>query len=238
MSIAAGIITAPRPRATLNESIRSMRAGGFGMDVPVLVFQDGECPPITEPVDNVMVNSIPMGNLRNWHRALHILYYQTQAEWLMVCEDDIEWAKGAHEALLHDLNLFAVSLSFNKVGAVSLYCPIRMSGDMEKLYGGRLTRGWYGARKGMKTWGAQCLVFSRKQASMLLNDVGLQTFLNNKKWNKNVDAIVAECINSHSREIAYRIPCLVDHTYGDANSSLGYRDDRPNLKTAYFTGEA
>lgn len=234
--IATAIITAPRPRPTLLASVMSYLAAGFEGNLVVL----SDCPidgPTTVMGYPIRYNTTPLGNLRNWVLALETLFTETEAEWLMVCEDDITWAKGSAAALERDLDLFEQSASFKRTGAQSLYCPIRVSNDLERRRGAPLRPGWHSVNHGMKTWGAQCLVLSRIQASLLLHSASLQHFLAQSRWNKNVDAIVAECLLNSGLEISYRIPCLVDHDLGDANSSLGYKDDRPTLKTKYFTGQ-
>lgn len=234
--LSAAIITAPRPVATLANSIVSYRKAGF-RSTTTMVFSDAEEPLINKTcVDRIVVNRPALGNLRNWVLALRTLVRDTDSRWLMVCEDDIVWAEHSCSALLFDLRSLEHSAGYATVGAMSLYFPIHDSRDVE--VGGLLTRGWHrGPRKGMRIWGAQCIVFSRAQAEALLVDNQLVAFLADPARTKNVDAIVAKCIHDRDRDILYRVPCLVDHV-GEANSSLGYKPDRPSLRTRYFTGQA
>lgn len=235
--IATAIITAHRGRPTLQASIESWRMAGF--TGPLMVLSDDTPNASTVFGYPVKYNEPRLGNLRNWVLALETIYSETDARWLMVCEDDITWAAGVADRLLQDLELFAQTNAYARTGAQSLYCPARVSDDLERKYASRpLKPGWYGVNHGMKTWGAQCLVFSRDQASMLLNSKSLQTFLDSPRWTKNVDAIVAECLQLVGLEIRYRIPSLVNHDLGNANSSLGHKDERPALETKYFTGAA
>jgi GR25 family glycosyltransferase involved in LPS biosynthesis len=234
--IQTAIITAPRPSETLTASLASYRAAGFAEDM-VTVFADGDVSPVVSNRHRVIRNPTRLGNLRNWAAALSYIFTRTDAPYLMVCEDDITWAEHAYSALMMDLQAYAQSQSIKRTGAISLYCPIRMSNDIEAM-NGPLKRGWYHSpRRGMKTWGAQCLLFTRRHAHDLLSDPRFNEYLKTPKWTKNVDGIVAQCINERDLFIAYRIPCLVDHDLGDGNSSLGYANDRPNLKTKYFTGQ-
>lgn len=228
--IAIGIISAPRARPTIKQSIESLRNAGFADDVQVYA----------EPASDIVVqdkvhyhwNYETKGNFRNWIHALESLL-AAQTDWVMICEDDISWAYNAAETLEHDLLKFDVG---GNAGALSLYCPIRMSKVLERDYanGGALIQGWYGARLGKGTWGAQCLVLHRYWAHKLLSDKVLLAYLADARWEKNIDLIVADTVNRAGREIVYRIPCLVDHTFGDGNSSLGYKVDRPELRTKYF----
>jgi hypothetical protein len=236
MRIATAIITAPRPRATIAESIVSYRHAGFLNSTRTMIFSDHVSPPINlSCVDEVIVNSVRLGNLRNWAKALRLLYTRGDEDWLMVCEDDITWAANAAADLMRDLESLAASRRFETAGGFSLYCPINISRNLEQQSNGRLAEGWHrGPRKGLKTWGAQCFVFSRKQAHRLIEDRQFASFLASPKWDKNVDGIVAKCVEDLGFDLFYRIPCLVNHDLGDANSSLGYRDHRPTLKSDYF----
>lgn len=230
--IATGIITAARPRATLAISIDSYRAAGF--TGPVLVCDDGTGDIFLDGVSRV-INIPPLGNLRNWAKCLQILYASTKAQWLMVCEDDITWASRAASALHAELDHIA---NLASAGGYSLYLPARMSSRAEQLSAGDLKRGWHweGLQIGKSMWGAQCLLFTRAQAGEVLR--ALAPILHDPRHTKNVDAWVSDAINRAGRRIYWRVPCLVDHVLGDGNSVL-YPDkqDRPNLRTKYFTGE-
>ena len=227
--IATAIITAPRPRSTLAESLGSYRRAGFDGEVYICA-EPGVDPVVADKVHFVQ-NEMCLGNLRNWHRALSLLFTVTTDNWLMVCEDDISWAAKAANVLERELNTIAAVPSFARVGAMSLYLPRRHSKHMKGI-----RAGWNPGGLGPGTWGFQCMIFSRAQANWLLNTQHFKGYLADTKWSKNIDRIVGETILIEQREILYRVPCLVDHDLGDANSSLGYRDDRPNLKTDHFVG--
>jgi hypothetical protein len=228
--ISVGIITAPRPKPTLDASVRSLRQDA-GWKGEVCILSDGS---IVAPDArcNVRRNVPPLGNLRNWVAALTWITHAAEEPWLMVCEDDIVWAKGAFSALERELK----GCSFD---AISLYLPIRMSKRLEEKVG-PLDPGYHSDRMQVfrSMWGAQCLLLPRRTAVWLLSSRELRSFTHNFRWQKNVDGIVADCLNNTGRKIWWRVPCLVDHTpLGEGNSSLGYADDRPNLRTKYFTGQ-
>jgi hypothetical protein len=226
--IEIGIITAPRVKPTITKSIDTLRKAGFGQEITIFA-EPGSDIPVCDGCHIVQHKTV-RGNFRNWVFALQALA-ATTAEWIMICEDDIQWSRDAMKALEHDLARFVTQSS---AGALSLYCPIRMSKVLEKKYGTPLVQGWYGLNLGRSTWGAQCLVFHRTWAMSLLTDRVLKSYLDDPHWHKNVDALIADVIARSGREIMYRIPCLVDHTFGDGNSSLGYKPDRPELRTKYF----
>jgi hypothetical protein len=229
--ITTAIITAPRPRPTIAVSIASYRAAGF--DGLLRVYSDG-------PLDVCDLgygilgypNTPPLGNFRNWVKAMQGICYNSQSSYLMVCEDDIVWADDAYAALLKDLEGV---VNMPNAGCLSLYCPAKVSNAIEKERG-KLQRGFYGAQMGKHTWGAQCLVFSREQAVWLLENEQFKSMIADPHWYKNIDMLIGRCMTDAGRDIVYRIPCLVDHKLGDGNSSLGYAADRPNLRTKYWTG--
>lgn len=226
--IQIGIITASRPRSTITESIDSLRHAGFADPITVFAEPGAELP-VCDGC-NISRNLARKGNFRNWVGALQWLA-MAPSDWIMICEDDISWAHDAAATLSHDLLKWQEN---TRAGAISLFCPIRMSKVLEQKYGKPLVQGWYGLNLGRSTWGAQCLVFHRTWAASLLNDKGLKAYLDDPRWDKNVDALIADVIGRRGKEIMYRIPCLVDHTFGEGNSSLGYKPDRPDLKTKYF----
>ena len=88
----------------------------------------------------------------------------------------------------------------------------------------------------VQTWGAQCYLFSRPQAQYLLEDPQFKSIVADMSLDKNIDAHVGKCINDRSNNILYRVPCLVNHSLGENNSSMGYKENRINLKTDYFRG--
>jgi hypothetical protein len=228
--IAVGIITAPRERPTLVRSVESFKAAGF--QTAVVFAEPGSEACVADGVHTEQ-NAIKRGNFRNYIHALRQLFDQTTFDWIMICEDDIQWARDAAAALTWDLAHWSKD---DRVGAISLYCPIRVSKVLEKKYGLPLVQGFYQLNLGRGTWGAQCQVYHRSWAALILHSSLLNAYLQDPRWDKNVDHLVAQVLASKGREIMYRIPCLVDHTFGDGNSSLGYKPDRPELKTRYFQG--
>lgn len=231
IGLAIAIITAPRAKPTLRDSVKSFKQAGFQC---AAVFAEPGSEIVADDGIEYRQNEMKKGNFRNWVAALQTLV-QTPADWLMICEDDISWAYDASDVLYTDLMDYKGD---GRVGAISLYLPIRMSMQLEKDHGGLLNAGWYQANLGRSTWGAQCLIFHRNWAAALLQSKQMAFYLADPRWEKNVDALVADVLLQNKKEILYRVPCLVDHTFGEGNSSLGYRPDRPKLKTRYFREHA
>lgn len=233
--IRIGIITAPRPRPTLAESVRSLRAAGF--EDEVLVFNDGGGYVVADRV-RILDNEVCLGNKLNWTRALSVLVSgAAMNDWIMVCEDDISWAVNAARDLDEALvEIYRRPGAVDRAGVFSLYTPRRVSA----LIGihGRIAPGWYstGLQMGKRTWGAQCYLFSWQMAVDLLSNAEFKDIMADRTRDKNIDAFIGQCVNNMGRDVVYRVPCLVTHDLGRANSSLGYRDDRPQLETDCFRG--
>jgi hypothetical protein len=217
--------------------VQSLRRAGFVDDVTI----SSDDPNLRWVETGCMItsNREPLGNLRNWNQCLNLLLERANSndDWVCVCEDDITWVERCRGDLERDLRDLRSSSRLRTVGALSLYFPIAMSREVE-VSGRPLERGWHAASRGIKTWGAQCFLFTRQMALDLVKSEIYNEYLSNPKWNKNVDGIVADSIARSDLRILYRVPCLVDHALGEGNSSLGYPDERPKLKTRYFTGKA
>jgi hypothetical protein len=236
--IATAVITAPRPKSTLESSLVSYRYDGL-FDNKVHVFADGEVQPFRSDFlrgweGEIILNPRKLGNLRNWWGAFTWLMQHTDSPWLMICEDDITWSDNAKAKLEHDLRHW----DSVKTGVLSLYLPQRMSKILEPTYsqGSRLSNGWYGVSMGRKLWGAQCFVIPRAEGEALMACGYLAATLSDATKHMNVDAHVAESVVLRGHKIWYRVPCLVDHILGDLNSSLYGNKDRPDLRTRYFEG--
>lgn len=235
--IRTAIITAPRPRLTIVESVRSYRAAGF--DNEVLVFSDNG--DVVADRVRTLQNEVRLGNKLNWTRALSVLTTQAATDdWLMVCEDDISWAVNARRDLEEALaELMSRRGAMDRAGALSLYAPRRVTKLIcEQQKSARIAPGWYstGLQMGKRTWGAQCYLFTWHMAVALLSNAQFKGIMADTSRDKNIDAFIGQCLNDMGLDIIYRVPCLVDHDLGRANSSLGYQDARPQLETDYFRG--
>lgn len=179
-----------------------------------------------------------LGNFRNWILAAQWLIDCTTDEWIMICEDDITWARNACNVLEYDL----ARIKPGSWHAISLYCPDRMAKLIDthgQGFGEGLTYGWYSVSAGKKMWGAQCLVFARSDLVNILRSEHIRnTWRDSNASTKNIDLHISEAISQMGKTILYRIPCLVDHVLGDKNSSLYGDKARPGLVTKYFKDPA
>lgn len=227
--VAIAITTAPRARETFTESIASLRGAGFSQQVRV--FADRVSPEAEGCV--VTRNDPPLDGIKNWCRACRALLDETDAQWLMVLEDDVTWARGAAEALYRDLE----SLDPATTGYLSLYLCRHVARFIRReKHVQVLSRGFHNAAgMGARCWGSQAYVLSRQSAERLLADGIFKTMVQ-VRW-KNRDLLVSGTLSRLGFRLLYRVPCLVDHRLGSANSSLTKKGVMPDLQTDYFTGE-
>lgn len=233
--IATAVATAPRPRPTLRDSLLSYRSAGFNGQVTVLA--DGApTEPLADLNVGLMVNDPPRGALKNFAFGLEWMLAHHTAPWLLMMQDDITWAEDAARALDADLADIKPK-RIERAGCLSLYCARKISMPLERRFGKPLPAGWHNPKLGWQTWGAQAYLFTRHGAEMLVADPQFQNFVANYVKNRNIDRIVAKCLHEMGLAILYRIPCMVDHSLGSANSSLAPKPVQRMLQTDYWTGQ-
>ena len=99
MNWAVGVITAPRPIATLRRTLPSLARAGFAAP---LVFDDAD----------------RRGSWPNWLRAVtRLLHHFPRADALLVCEDDVIFCRGLRAYLERTL------WPEERVALCSPYCP-------------------------------------------------------------------------------------------------------------------
>lgn len=232
MRLAIGITTAPRPRETFTRSYSSLRAAGF--TDPVLVKADG--PVAFEDGGAAVRENVPiLGGLKNWCDTLETLLNDSPAPWLLILEDDILWAKGAAAALAQDLRKLDVIRG--GVGYLSLYLSRKVARGIEQRRGGKLPPGLFTTDIAAECWGSQAYVIPRETARELLADTGFDDRRRNYEKNRNRDNIVSGCLAKMGKRLYYRVPCLVNHELGSANSSLALKPVQRALLTDYWTGK-
>ena len=202
--LALGMITCHRPDLDVHEAIARLRGGGF--DEPIHLFCEPGTPEI-RPLPDVVVhrNETRRGVLGNWRHCLAWLLDHTTADYVMVCEDDVAYARGARRAWERDLG------RSDRVGFWSLYTPRRD----QPLVGH--TTGWVAANRGRDTWGSQAMCFPRTSAEILLKYAPLH---HEDQLGGPTDAIVAQCFRDADLPTYYHNPSLADHL--GRNSSIGH----------------
>jgi hypothetical protein len=160
--LAIAMISAPRRVRTVERSLQELRRGGF--DQTIHVFQE----PGTHvaPASRVQLHTNPRqrGMWGNWLQAAEFLLQHTTAEFLLLCEDDIELCPAAAERLRQGLAGFSPAT----FGLASLYTPLHNLPVVMPLTGG-----WHGFVLGRVNWGSLGYCFSRLSLRKLLSS---QTF--------------------------------------------------------------
>lgn len=193
--LTVGVITTPRNDTTVSLTLSELRRGGF--DELVHVF----CEPGTisdAPIASVEfhLNAERLGALGNWAHCLHWLYGNTKTDYLMICEDDVAYCRGAKQALLDGLK------TFNRFGFLSLYTPKR-----DAPHSGP-SGNWFQANHGRKAWGTQAMCLSRESALLLLEFPRLH---NENQISGPTDSILSECFLLKGIPCYYHRPSLADH---------------------------
>lgn len=223
------VTTAPRPIPTLAPCIASMRLAGFNETIHVL--SDSER--IDGDIDaSILYNEPPLGGFRNWCKALD-LGLASRHEWILICEDDILWCKDARAKISRDI---AMVTKLGPFGYLSFYTCRHVSHHIERslmVKRGKLPNGIYLSRLGWSTWGSQALLFSRESAIALKNYGPFQYYRDEYTKNRNRDAIVSRCLADMKLNTYFRVPSLVSHDLGNANSSLGNKPIQLGLLTDY-----
>lgn len=185
---------------------------------------------------DLQINSPPLGGLRNWAAALERLVSVTASRWVMVCEDDILWAPGAAPAL--DRDLMKLDMLAKPVGYLSLYLARKVSTEIEsRRKTARLSPGLYTSGLGKECWGSQAYALPREVAVALLADPTFDLYRRTYEKNRNRDNIVSGCLHRMGCRLYYRVPSLVSHEMGSANSSLGNKPVQRGLLCNYWTGK-
>ena len=89
------MIAAPRQAMTVDQTLASLRFGGFHETVQVFAEPGtviGDCPHTV-----VSVNRRRKGALRNWTHAIRWALAMTDAPYLLIVEDDVAYCRGARE---------------------------------------------------------------------------------------------------------------------------------------------
>jgi hypothetical protein len=222
--------TAPRPVSTIRRSVASFRQAGF--DGPLLVVSDGlPSEPLLGPVE-LVVNDPPRGGLRNWLHAFRLAVKRSPGSWVGVLEDDILWAEGAAAALDAELGRRWPA----DVGYLSLYLARKVSRELESRGGRPLRAGWHESQLGGLCWGSQAYLFPPGMAGQLAASRDFEATVLGWVKNRNRDGIISGWLSKRGMRLMYRVPSLVSHDLGSANSSLAPKPVQRSLLCDYWTG--
>lgn len=206
--IAWGMITAPRPVSTLDQSLASFKAAGF--DEEPIVVNDNK----------------GLGNLRNWARALvTVMAGNPHSLFVGIMQDDILWARNSRAVLYREI--IDMGYRAKEAGYLSLYLFDKHVEEREMKI--PKWRNWHASKWGYKSCGAQCYVLPRRSAKQLLRYPRFQELC--EEGALGDDHAVSGCFWQMNLLCWFRIPALVSHSPGVNNSSMGHK---PPPDTQYW----
>jgi len=247
-------ITTYNGRETLEQTCRSLESGGW---TDAVLFEDlaqpteseraaclewwaGELAKGTVSGDPSEINFRQHAKLawRNWFGALEELVRTSDADAIMLCQDDVIVARNIRTFLEYDLWP-------ENVGAVSLYCSARYTtrrpGRRDRATG-EIQTWWEPLETGLRQlhpdrelWGAHALIFPRASAMRLLEDPAVHKLPGNR-----IDQRVRQFCTRHKLGLYIYRPSLAQHigtTAFGSGSTIGHATSGADMLASDFVGE-
>jgi hypothetical protein len=191
MNIATVVLTAPRPKETLQRTLASLLTAGFG----------GEDGLSTLAVHR---DKLAAGHFRAYIDALRCgVDGRPDADAYFIVEDDVVFCRGLREYLAGTLWPGPAE----RIALCSPYCPAAYR---------QVTPGWSDAQshRGLYLAGSQAWVFPPRAARAILAEVAPRQTTHNADWE------IGQWADATRRTIWYHTPSLAQHE-GLGNSALG-----------------
>lgn len=208
MKIATVVLTAPRPTATLQRTLNSLKAAGWA-DRP------GSAPAI-----GICHDRASSGHFSAYIEALRCaVNRRPEADAFFIVEDDVVFCRGLWSYLQQTLWPGSVE----KIALCSPYCP--------KAYRQR-RRGWNDAQsnRGFYLAGSQAWIFPPKAARAILAELAPLQSIHNADWE------IGKWADATRRKVWHHTPSLAQHI-GLGNSVLGDDSTTDIRLAADFIGE-
>jgi hypothetical protein len=221
MDLAIAMTTAPRRLPTLPRAFTSLREAGFREDVHVFA-EPGTFEHLSRPGDErtlVRQNASRRGCFGNWRYALEQLLSRTDAQWLLIVQDDAIWLPGSADVLRAQMHA-------RQELPTGFLSPYVTSKDVL----GEFVDGWNECRTGWFFWGALAFCMKRDDAEALKRH---QRFVGHQ-GTEQVDAVVSASMLDLGRPSFVHVPSLVDHI-GETSTLRG--DDFAAGLRGYRFGE-
>ncbi len=222
MNWSVGITTAPRQRATLPETIKSLALAGW--DRPRLFCEpDVTIPPQFRQLP-ASVRDERLGAFPNWFLALsELLMRYPQADAFLLCQDDVSFCRGIRTYLER------VLWPADAIGVVSLFCP--------SYYGRGKPYGFHREDRGWDTCGAQAYVFPRVSAEVFLTTP--QVLAHRRQGPRggevNIDSVVGAWCRKVALPYFVHVPSLAQHV-GSSSTLYPGAGTFGNRRAADFQG--
>lgn len=205
--LAIAMITANRAVSTVERSVAELRHSGF--DQQVLLFAEPEVNHDFDDSVTVFQAAQRRGLVGNWIDAARTTLSRTRAPYILLCHDDVQFAKCAAASLHWALN--NLSVPHQDWGYASLFTPEHNVIDRA------VTRGWQPIPVGAAAWGALALCFCRESLQIVLDRT-----TNAACDEQGFDLWIAETMQAASRICFQHVPSLSRHL-GDGISTIGSR---------------
>lgn len=208
-SLAIGMIACPRNDVDLVRILMNLRHGGFTEEVHIFA-EPGTVYP--RPSEGICwhENEHKLGGFRNWIGCMDWLWTHTGARYLMICEDDVDYARSSREKVNEILKAEPLSV-------LSLYLAKRYA----KQVGDR--QGWLNHHYGAHMFGTLAMIMPREFVRQFLDS---QNVANAKQQKRQVsyDCLLYNWLAETQRARLCRAhrPSLADHV--GPHSNLGHRD--------------
>ena len=202
--ISLAVLTAPRAVRTVERTLRELRRGGF--EQTIYVFQEPGAGVVPQAGLRVTTNPVALGLWDNWRSSAAALVDQTDAEFILICEDDLYLAPCAALALEHALR----RLPRADFGYASLYTPMHNAGGLPRR------RGWRTIQNLDNYWGSLAYCYTRESLEAVLHSRAVVEHTGNL-----VDNAVSRAFQELDRKCYFHFPSLVCHA-GDGLSTLGH----------------
>lgn len=208
MNIRTVVLTAPRPKKTLERTLASLQTAGWSLGAESAAAAD------------VYDDKESSGHFRAYMRALrYAVERDPGADAYFIVEDDVVFCRGLREYLARTLWPGPVE----KIALCSPYCP--------EAYRQR-GLGWHDSqsRRGYYLSGSQAWVFPPPAAEAVLTEVATVESTHNADWE------IGKWATATGRKVWYHTPSLAQHL-GLGNSALGDDAVSSIRLAADFVGE-
>lgn len=210
--ISVAITASWRNKPTLDNTIRSLRRGGFKQKFFVFLEPDVQ----VENHENIEVykNTERLGNCLHRLKALTYVYKNTDSQWIMMVEDDVE----CHSHASKHINQICFIKRNEPVGFISGYTPVAYAVSHPHIF--EQQEGWINFNRKECTWGGQCLILPKTSAELFINHEH-----NFEIGQHDIDKQMGIFFDQRDLPCYYPVPSLFEHL-GLNNSIYNAPDDR------------